>query len=116
MRPMWILLPLAVVSALLCDTVYLQGTGNITGDCCIATRDRRISSGVFKAYRIQSQNMGCPIAAVVLITKNNRSLCVTPGLSWVRKLMKRLDKMGQKSGKKEECGKRSKRKNLPTDE
>ncbi|OCU02758.1 C-C motif chemokine 19 [Xenopus laevis] len=118
MRPIWTLLPLAVLVVLLCDTVYMQGTGNIVADCCLRTSDKRIPLGAVRAYQIQSQNNGCPKNAVVFITKTNKQLCSTQGLKWVNKLMQKLDKLGKKSGKKKNtargAGERRNRGDPPT--
>ncbi|XP_031750816.1 C-C motif chemokine 19 [Xenopus tropicalis] len=119
MRPIWTLLPLAVLTALLWDTADTQGTGNIVADCCLKTSDKRIPPGAVRAYQLQSRSNGCTETAIVFITKSDKRLCAPPQLKWVRKLIEKLDKAGKKSLKRKSPpsgagGKRS-RGDLPAD-
>nr|XP_060616771.1 C-C motif chemokine 21b-like [Anolis sagrei ordinatus] len=69
-----------------------QGSRNTYGDCCEATKDVPFQNVKrLKSYTIQNPQMGCPIPAIVLITKANRGLCYPPDSQTARRLMKVLD-------------------------
>ncbi|MEE6457745.1 hypothetical protein FKM82_000012 [Ascaphus truei] len=86
----WTLLPPAL-TMLLCNMVYMQGTGNRAMDCCLQTSDIRIPYGAVLRYEIQDRVEGCQIPAVVFFTKTSMRLCASPGLDWVKKLMRKLN-------------------------
>ncbi|XP_075043113.1 C-C motif chemokine 21b-like [Mixophyes fleayi] len=108
MRRTWTLLLLVV---LLCDTVYMQGTGHTAADCCLQTSDKPIPFKVVLGYKIQTVDKGCQIPAVVFYTnsKPRSNLCATPGSSWVKKLIKKLDKLKKDGGNKHKTNKKPKK-------
>ncbi|CAN2390239.1 positive regulation of dendritic cell dendrite assembly, partial [Pristimantis euphronides] len=92
---------------LLCYLVCLQGTKQTVQDCCLQTSDKRIPYGAIIGYEIQARNKGCPIDAVLFLTYPSRKLCATPGLPWVKKWIKKLDKRNKETEKNEKKTRKS---------
>ncbi|XP_063813579.1 C-C motif chemokine 21a-like isoform X2 [Pseudophryne corroboree] len=104
----WSLLILVV---LMSATVYMQGTGHTAADCCLQTSNKRIPFSVVVGYKIQTAYRGCPIPAVVFSTntKPPTNLCSTPGMPWVNRLIKKLEKMKRDDGKKDKIDGRARK-------
>uniref|UniRef100_A0A8C9RDR2 Chemokine (C-C motif) ligand 19a, tandem duplicate 2 n=1 Tax=Scleropages formosus TaxID=113540 RepID=A0A8C9RDR2_SCLFO len=66
-------------------------------DCCLTTSNKQIPRKVVKAYREQTTNGGCAIAATQFITVKDKTLCAPPPgrNDWVAKLIRRLKTKGQ---------------------
>ncbi|KAM4707489.1 C-C motif chemokine 21c-like isoform 2-T2 [Discoglossus pictus] len=60
-------------------------------DCCLRVSTKEIPLNVLKCYKIQNAWNGCPIDAVVFITRRNIHLCAPPYEKWVKVLKKKLD-------------------------
>ncbi|KAM4050509.1 C-C motif chemokine 21c-like [Anomaloglossus baeobatrachus] len=100
MKTLWTLL---IPGLLLCHLLCLQGAALPVQDCCLQTSDKKIPFGAIIGYEIQSKATGCAIEAVVFLAKTNpiRKLCAPPGMSWVKKWVKKLDKRKKDTEKKE---------------
>ncbi|XP_066458812.1 C-C motif chemokine 21b-like [Eleutherodactylus coqui] len=99
MKTMWTQL---ILGLLLCHLVCLTGAGLPAQDCCLQTSAKKIPFFVIAGYEIQPKNKGCAIEAVLFVTNTNpvRKLCATPGISWVKKWIKKLDKIKKETEKK----------------
>ncbi|XP_073409208.1 C-C motif chemokine 20-like isoform X2 [Dendrobates tinctorius] len=106
MKTLWTLI---IPGLLLCHLVCLQGAGVPVTDCCLQTRVKKIPFGAIIGYEIQAKDTGCPIEAVVFLTNTNpvKKLCATPGISWVKKWIIKLDKRKKDAQKKENKPKKS---------
>ncbi|XP_069819429.1 C-C motif chemokine 21b-like [Dendropsophus ebraccatus] len=106
MKTMWTLL---IPGLLLCHLVCLQGAGQPVQDCCLQTSAKRIPFSAIVGYEIQTRDKGCPIDAVVFVMNSNpsRKLCATPGIAWVKKSTKRLEKRKKETEKSENKSKKS---------
>ncbi|XP_077141059.1 C-C motif chemokine 20-like [Ranitomeya variabilis] len=106
MKALWTLL---IPGLLLCHLVCLQGAGVPVKDCCLQTSMKKIPFGAIIGYEIQAKDTGCPIEAVVFLTNTNpvKNLCATPGISWVKKWVKKLEKRKKDTEKKENKPKKS---------
>ncbi|XP_077646195.1 C-C motif chemokine 21 [Lonchura striata] len=91
LRPLLLLLPLLAAALLITQA---QGIGSSALDCCLkhSPLKKDIPSGVVISYRQQGPETGCYLRAVVLITKRNKKICVSPTDDTVLKLMQQLDK------------------------
>uniref|UniRef100_A0A8C3SVY1 C-C motif chemokine n=1 Tax=Chelydra serpentina TaxID=8475 RepID=A0A8C3SVY1_CHESE len=86
---------LLLLAAALC-LCKAQGGENQASDCCLNHKNQPIPHRLVSAYRIQSPESGCRLAAIVFITKKNRNLCAPPSARWALNLMDKLDgKKGQ---------------------
>ncbi|KAM3940546.1 C-C motif chemokine 21c-like [Leptodactylus fuscus] len=85
---------LIIFGLLLCHLDGLQGAGQTVQDCCLLTNGKRIPFGAIVGYEKQYTDKGCPIEAVVFVMNTNppKRLCAPPGIPWVNKWIKKLDK------------------------
>ncbi|RLV96113.1 hypothetical protein DV515_00012707 [Chloebia gouldiae] len=97
--PFLLLLPLLAATLLITQA---QGIGSSALDCCLkhSTLKKDIPSGVVVSYRRQGPETGCYLRAVVLITKRNKKICVSPTDNTVLKLMQQLDKKAKNNKNK----------------
>ncbi|XP_062984461.1 C-C motif chemokine 21b-like [Elgaria multicarinata webbii] len=82
-----------LLAAALC-ILQAQGRKSSSVDCCEAVKDVRLEVGKmsrFQSYVLQEPAMGCPISAIVLITKKGRGLCYPPNSRWALALKNALD-------------------------
>ncbi|KAI1900449.1 hypothetical protein AGOR_G00050050 [Albula goreensis] len=65
-------------------------------DCCLSTSDIPIPHRIVDSYIILNKEGGCPIPAVVFITKKDRRLCspLPSGKNWVSKLICKIKPRG----------------------
>ncbi|KAM4537575.1 uncharacterized protein PAE49_021865 [Odontesthes bonariensis] len=56
-------------------------------ECCLSISKRRIPTSIIVGYR---RTYGCPIKAVVLITRKHRIMCFPLNDEWVRRIIQRL--------------------------
>ncbi|XP_062261102.1 C-C motif chemokine 21b [Platichthys flesus] len=63
-------------------------------DCCLKYV-KHISQRHAVGYRLQEQDGGCNIPAVIFIMKRGRVFCTNPKESWVQNLMDKIDQMGR---------------------
>ncbi|XP_020793997.1 C-C motif chemokine 19a.1 [Boleophthalmus pectinirostris] len=77
--------------------------GQIAMDCCLQVRSKEVPKAAVVDYWVQVAGQGCAIDAVILVTREGRSLCVPPSqpklnqiLSHVEKLRKHCKKTGYK--------------------
>ncbi|XP_053787973.1 eotaxin-like [Vidua chalybeata] len=91
LRPFLLLLPLLAAALLITQA---QGIGSSALDCCLkhSSLKKDIPSGVMTSYHLQGPETGCYLRAVVLITKRNKKICVSPNDDTIQKLMQQLDK------------------------
>ncbi|XP_030578331.1 C-C motif chemokine 13-like [Archocentrus centrarchus] len=59
-------------------------------NCCFVFYPRRINKNLIRSYNLTDPR--CPKAAVILALKNSRQICADPSLSWVKNIMKIVDK------------------------
>ncbi|XP_067838489.1 C-C motif chemokine 19-like [Heptranchias perlo] len=90
------------VVLLLCGTLCHFCEGNRgddgAGDCCLEVSPRVIPRRIVADYEVQDGGTSCRIAAVIFITVKGRKLCAPPASRWVKRLMRRCDKLNQPSG------------------
>ncbi|XP_044299885.1 C-C motif chemokine 21b-like [Varanus komodoensis] len=88
------LLAVCLLAAALC-ILQVRGSKSSAIDCCEAIKDVRMhvkKVHLLDSYIIQKPEMGCPIAALVLITKAGRGLCYPPDSRWGLALKEALDR------------------------
>ncbi|KAJ6663065.1 hypothetical protein lerEdw1_010886 [Lerista edwardsae] len=84
---------LCLLAAALC-ALHVQGTDNPVLDCCHGTTATPFPTKLvnrLRTYRVQGPHMGCPLPAIVLVTKRERELCAPPEAPWALDLKRRLD-------------------------
>ncbi|XP_018615482.2 uncharacterized protein LOC108938942 isoform X2 [Scleropages formosus] len=86
---------LLLLALVLCS--YASAFTEEAVDCCLTTSNKQIPRKVVKAYREQTTNGGCAIAATQFITVKDKTLCAPPPgrNDWVAKLIRRLKTKGQ---------------------
>ncbi|XP_053293517.1 C-C motif chemokine 21b [Pleuronectes platessa] len=63
-------------------------------DCCLRYV-KSISQRHAVGYRVQEQDGGCNIPAVIFIMKRGRVFCTNPKDPWVQTLMDKIDQRGR---------------------
>ncbi|XP_069482919.1 C-C motif chemokine 19-like [Ambystoma mexicanum] len=101
------------LAVLLC-VISVHGNENSAIDCCLKTSNHAIQQRILQRYEEQKPEDGCPLAAVVFITKNGKRLCAPPNLPWVLKRKKQLDvKKSQGGAQKKTPRKKPNKPNKP---
>ncbi|XP_078020562.1 C-C motif chemokine 3-like [Epinephelus lanceolatus] len=59
------------------------------GHCCLSFYPRRLNKNHISSYILT--DFRCSKAAVILISKKGRRICVDPNVSWVKSIMKSVD-------------------------
>ncbi|KAF5894881.1 chemokine ligand 32a [Clarias magur] len=67
-----------------------QGAEAFPVTCCLKTTDLKVQRHQLQKYTIQDTAL-CPLKAVRVITKKNKTLCLDPSSEWVIKTMAILD-------------------------
>uniref|UniRef100_A0A3Q0SIS6 C-C motif chemokine n=1 Tax=Amphilophus citrinellus TaxID=61819 RepID=A0A3Q0SIS6_AMPCI len=88
MRTIHILL-LCILGAALLSTVDCNNA-NGPDKCCFEFYPRSINKKLIRSYTVSDRR--CAKAAVILVTKRSHQICADPSLSWVKSIMKTLDK------------------------
>ncbi|XP_044187962.1 eotaxin-like [Thunnus albacares] len=73
-------------------TCYCAVTlAEVAVDCCYEVSDKEVEKRAVADYRRQVGGQGCPIDAVILLTRHERKLCVSPNQPWIKGMMKHVD-------------------------
>ncbi|XP_058621941.1 C-C motif chemokine 32b.3 [Onychostoma macrolepis] len=115
-------LPFCLVLFLLCLTAEAS---HRSSTCCLRTSKDRIHKNRVLSYTVQRAGV-CPINAIVLSTIHGKIRCFDPDSEWIKEIMRMVDQKEQtpqnsdpkalpsqnaKRQKKNNKGKRSRRKN-----
>ncbi|XP_041041588.1 C-C motif chemokine 19-like [Carcharodon carcharias] len=77
-----------------------KGSGGDDGavDCCLNVSHNVIPKRIVVGCKVQDASLGCRIPAVVFITVRNKKLCAPQGPRWVKKLLKRCQRLQELHG------------------
>ncbi|XP_067885245.1 C-C motif chemokine 19-like [Heterodontus francisci] len=87
-----------LLCAILCHSCKGNRGDDGTMDCCLDVSHKVIPRHIVADYKVQDAAMGCRISAVVIITLKDKKLCAPQNTRWVKKLMRRCDKIRQLLG------------------
>uniref|UniRef100_UPI00398EDE6A C-C motif chemokine 19-like n=1 Tax=Pristiophorus japonicus TaxID=55135 RepID=UPI00398EDE6A len=87
-----------LLCALLCRSC--AGTRGDDGafDCCLDVSHKVIPRHIVADYQVQDASTSCRISAVIFITVKDRKLCAPSKARWVKRLMKRCDRINLSRG------------------
>uniref|UniRef100_W5K112 Chemokine (C-C motif) ligand 19a, tandem duplicate 1 n=1 Tax=Astyanax mexicanus TaxID=7994 RepID=W5K112_ASTMX len=74
-------------------------TPYIAMDCCLSVSHQVIPSNIVVRHRDQVKGEGCPISAVIFVTKKGKYLCAPSGEQWVNNLKTEVDRILHKCQK-----------------
>ncbi|XP_053357981.1 C-C motif chemokine 8 [Clarias gariepinus] len=82
--------PAALLLLWLLTDAPKQGAEAFPVTCCLKTIDIKVQRDQLQKYTLQDTPL-CPLKAVRVITKKNKTLCLDPSSEWVIKTMAILD-------------------------
>ncbi|XP_035514551.1 C-C motif chemokine 19a.1 [Morone saxatilis] len=75
-------------------TCYCTVTlAQIPMDCCFQVKDKPIEKKLIVDYHQQISGQGCPINAMILVTRRDMKLCVPSGVQWVQDVKNHVDSL-----------------------
>ncbi|XP_072520933.1 C-C motif chemokine 19a.1 [Salminus brasiliensis] len=80
------------ITGLILSSNLEMGLGDQALDCCLSVSNNSIPKYIVSSYREQFKDEGCPIDAVIFVTKKSRHLCAPSDPEWVINLRKDVDK------------------------
>lgn len=54
-------------------------------------KNKEVAKAAIVDYSVQLRGQGCSIDAMLLLTRNHRSLCVPPAEPWVKNIVRHVD-------------------------
>ncbi|XP_072288836.1 C-C motif chemokine 19-like [Eucyclogobius newberryi] len=97
-----------VLCAVLCCILLSRSVvvGQIPLDCCLQVTNRPVPKGLLVDYSVQVAGQGCDIDAVVLVTRQQRTVCIPPSYSKLHQILEHVDKLKLHCQKKNYKGRR----------
>ncbi|KAM6170081.1 C-C motif chemokine 19 [Rhynchocyon petersi] len=89
--------PLLALSLLALWTSPALGDANDAEDCCLSVTNRTIPGILVRDFRYIHIRDGCRLPAVVFTTLRGHQLCAPPDQPWVKRIIKRLQRIAAKS-------------------
>ncbi|XP_045890053.1 uncharacterized protein LOC123959811 [Micropterus dolomieu] len=86
-----------------CTVTWAQ----IPMDCCLSVKPTNpMDKKAFADYRQQIKGQGCPVNAMILVTRNGKKLCVPDNEPWIQEVVKHVDTLKKYCKKQNYKGKR----------
>ncbi|KAG9261977.1 C-C motif chemokine 19a.1 [Astyanax mexicanus] len=94
------------ITAIIISSNVEVSLGDQAMDCCLSVSHQVIPSNIVVRHRDQVKGEGCPISAVIFVTKKGKYLCAPSGEQWVNNLKTEVDRILHKCQKNNFKGRR----------